>query len=105
MRGVSTPCRRASSPARTPLASPILLIQADKVIPDKLQLYKLETKNGNRELLFSHKQKRTATPIRVEITRLSSDNIYKVEVDESLEKGEYSLSPDGSNQAFCFQVY
>ena len=95
----------ANSPARTPLASPILLIQSDKVIADKLQLFKLETKNGSRELLFSHKKKQTAAPIRIEITKLSSDNVYKIEVDESLEPGEYSLSPDGSNEAFCFQVY
>lgn len=95
----------AASPARTPLASPILLIQADKIVPDKLQLFKLEAKNGNREILFSHKKKQAAAPIRIEITKLSSDNVYKIEVDESLENGEYSLSPDGSDQAFCFQVY
>jgi len=95
----------ASSPARTPLASPIFLFQSDKILPDKLQLFKLETKNGNRELLFSHKKKQAAMPIRLEVTRLSSDNLYKLEVDEELENGEYSLSPDGSNQAFCFQVY
>ena len=95
----------AASSARTPLASPILLIQADKIVPDKLQLFKLESKNGNREILFSHKKKQAAAPIRIEITKLSSDNVYKIEVDESLENGEYSLSPDGSDQAFCFQVY
>jgi len=26
-------------------------------------------------------------------------------VSESLEPGEYSLSPEGSNQVFCFQVF
>ena len=95
----------ANSSAKTPLASPIFLIKADKIVPDKLQLYKLETKNGNREVLFSHKKKQTATPIRIEVTKISSDNVYKIEVDESLDNGEYSLTPDGSNQVFCFQVY
>jgi hypothetical protein len=26
-------------------------------------------------------------------------------VSESLAPGEYSLTPEGSNQVFCFQVY
>ena len=95
----------ATSPVKTPLASPIFLFQSDKLSPDKLQLFKLETKNGNREILFSHKKKQTAMPIRIEVTKISSDNLYKIEVGDTLENGEYSLSPDGSNQAFCFQVY
>ena len=95
----------ASSTAKTPLASPILLIKADKIVPDKLQLYKLESKNGSREVLFSHKKKQTAMPIRIDVTKISSDNIYKIEVNDSLDNGEYSLTPDGSNQVFCFQVH
>ncbi len=95
----------AESSARTPLASPIFLLQSDKVVGDKLQLYKLEVKNGRREILFSHKKKQTAVPLRMEVTRLSSDNLYKIEVNDSLDKGEYSLTPEGSNQVFCFQVY
>jgi hypothetical protein len=95
----------AASTVKTPLASPIFLFQSDKISPDKLQLFKLETKNGRREILFSHKKKQTAKPIRIEVNRLSSDNIYQIEVVSSLESGEYSLTPDGSNQVFCFQVY
>jgi Tol biopolymer transport system component len=90
---------------KTPLSSPILLFQADKITPDKLQLFKLDSRNGQREILFSHKKKQTAKPIRIDVMKLSSDNIYQIEVNDSLEKGEYSLSPDGSNQVFCFQVY
>lgn len=95
----------AASTVKTPLASPILLFQSDKVSADKLQLYKLETKNGRREILFSHKKKQTAMPIRIDVTKLSSDGLYRIEVVSSLDKGEYSLTPDGSNQVFCFQVY
>ena len=95
----------ANSSAKTPLASPIFLFQSDKLLPDKLQLFKIESKNGNREILFSHKKKQTARPIRIEITKVSSDNLYKIEVDETLENGEYSLTPAGSNQVFCFEVY
>ena len=33
------------------------------------------------------------------------DKLYKIEVSDSLEPGEYTLTPEGSNQVFCFQVY
>lgn len=94
----------ANSPARTPLSSPVFLIVADQIQPDKLQLFKLESKGGQREILFSKKKKQVARAIRLEVTRVE-DNLYRLEVDESLENGEYSLTPEGSNQVFCFQVY
>src|SRR5580704_6095777 len=40
----------ASSSAKTPLASPIFLFKAEKLSPEHLQLFKLETKNGRREI-------------------------------------------------------
>ena len=92
----------ANSSAKTPLASPIFLLQADKLVPARLQLYKLDSKSGRREILFSPKHPPKA--IRVDITRLATD-LYRIEVNESLEPGEYSLSPEGSNQVFCFQVF
>ena len=92
----------ANSSAKTPLASPIFLLQAAKLIPDRLQLFKLDSRNGHREILFSPKHPPKA--IRVDVTRLSPD-LYRIEVNESLEPGEYSLSPEGSNQVFCFQVF
>ena len=95
----------ANSSAKTPLAEPIFLFQSEKLHPDKLQLFKLDTKNGRREILMSPKKKQGAVPIRIQVTRLSSDGLYKIEVEESLENGEYSLSPEGSNQVFCFQVF
>jgi hypothetical protein len=94
----------ATSPARTPLAGPLFLFQSDKISPQQLQLYKLEIKGGQREITFSKKKGRTAQPIRLEFRRLE-ENLYRIEVDESLETGEYSLTPEGSNQVFCFQVY
>jgi hypothetical protein len=93
----------ADSKAKTPLASPIFLMKSDKVLPRNLQLFKFDVKNGRRELLFPAKKPPRA--IRIVVTKLSSDNIWKIEVDESLEPGEYSLSPNGSNAAFCFKVF
>lgn len=88
----------ASSPVVTPLAEPIFLMQADKIAPAQMELYKLDSKNGRREL----QMKRTHL-ILLEVTRLTPDGVWKLEVDESLDPGEYSLSPKGSDQAFCFQ--
>jgi hypothetical protein len=93
----------ASSSAKTPLASPILLLQAEKVEVAKLALYTLESRNGRREIVFSPKKQPKA--IRVELTRLNTAKLYRLEVEESLEPGEYALSAEGSNQVFCFQVY
>ncbi|MEI9971573.1 MAG: hypothetical protein WDO73_05645 [Ignavibacteriota bacterium] len=93
----------ANSPVKTPLASPILLMKSDKLAARNLQLFKFEVKNGHRELAFTAKH--PAQPIRIVVTKLSSDGVWRIEVDESLEPGEYSLSPSDSNQAFCFQVF
>src|SRR5271157_3429519 len=92
----------ASSSAKTPLASPIFLLHAAKLAPERLQLFKLDSKSDRREILFSPKHPPKA--IRVEVTRLGSD-LYRIEVNESLDPGEYSFSPEGSNQVFCFQVF
>lgn len=91
-----------NSPVKTPLASPIFLLQAEKLDAGRIQLYKLESHNGQREILF--RKKKPARAIRLDVTRLN-DNVYRIEVGESLGNGEYSLTPDGSNQVFCFQVY
>ena len=95
----------ANSTARTPLAAPIFLLQAEKLEPERIQLYRLESKGGQREVQFSKKKKQTARPLMLTVTRLSSDNLYRIETVGSLANGEYSLTPDGSNQVFCFQVY
>jgi hypothetical protein len=93
----------AASAARTPLASPIFLLQVEKLSASSLLLYKLESRNGRRELSAS--PKRPAKSIRVDATRLDGAGLYRLEVHESLEPGEYALSPEGSNQVFCFQVF
>jgi len=94
----------ANSTARTPLASPAFLMLTDQIPADKLQLFKLQSKGGQREVLIRRKNKLVARPIRLNVTRLD-ENLYKIEVDEILENGEYSLSPADSNLVFCFQIY
>jgi hypothetical protein len=95
----------ASSPVRTPLAEPIFLLESAKIGPGQLELWKLESKSGARQLVVPDKPKKSGPrPLRLVVTRLD-DTLYRVEVNEVLENGEYSLSPRGSNQVFCFQVY
>jgi len=94
-----------SSPARTPLAEPIFLIKTEKLSADKLEIYQLEAKDGSRRIVFPKKKKKDAPrPMRTIITKLA-DGLYRIEANEALENGEYSLTPAGSNQVFCFQVY
>lgn len=94
----------ASSPSRTPLAEPIFIIQADKIQPQSIELYKLDVKGGKREVSISQKRFRGTKVLRLTVTPLEG-SLYKIEADEELENGEYVLSPQGSNTVFCFEVY
>jgi len=94
----------ATSSAATPLSTPIFVIRIDQLAPEKLEIYKMEIKNGQREVILSRKKKQVAKPIRTNVIRLG-DNLYKIEVDQSLQNGEYAISPSGAEQVFCFRVY
>jgi hypothetical protein len=93
----------SSSSAKTPLAAPIFLMESQKLQADKLELYKVEVRNGHREITVS--PKKPAKAIRVTVTKLSSDGLYRIEVNESLDPGEYTFTPAGENRVFCFQVF
>lgn len=96
----------ATSSARTPMAEPVFLFESDKISPERIELYRLQTKGGQREITMSRKAKRgsQSRPLRLSVTRLDN-RLYRIEAAETLENGEYSLSPADSNQAFCFTVY
>ena len=94
----------AASPVRTPLAEPIFLMRSEKIRPDSLELYRFEVKGGRRQLTLSKRRSEKSGPFHLSVTKLDKD-LYRVEADEPLENGEYSLSPNGSNAAFCFQIY
>jgi hypothetical protein len=93
----------ASSPARTPLAEPIFILQSQKITPESLELYKLDVKGGHRELSMGG-GRHGAKPLHMAVTRLAQ-GLYRIEADEVLDNGEYVLSPMGSNRVFCFQIY
>ena len=95
----------ATSSARTPLAEPIFLIESDKVLPERLELYRWEVKGGHRELATGKgKRKGSARPLHLSVNKVDG-RLYRVEASEPLENGEYSLSPNDSNKVFCFEVY
>ena len=93
-----------NSAVRTPLASPAFLMMTDQIQADRVQLFKMQSKGGRREVLYTRRKKLVAHPLRLNVTRLD-ENLYKIEVDEILENGEYALTPPDSNQVFCFQIY
>src|SRR3984957_10761582 len=92
-----------NSSSKTPLALPIFYIKADKLNPASLQMNRLASKDGHRELTAS--AKKNAEPIHVQVTRIGADNLYKLDVYNGLDAGEYALTADGWKQMFCFQVY
>ena len=94
----------ASSPARTPLAEPIFLLESDKVLPERLDLYRWDVKNGRRELSMTKGKRGGARPLHLSVTRLDG-RLYRVEASEPLPDGQYSLSPNDSNRVFCFEIY
>lgn len=97
----------ASSNARTPLAEPILLLASEKINPEKLELYKMDVRNGQREVLAPTNPKKAKDAARPKLLSMSqlAQGLYRIEANETLENGEYCLNPSGSTQVFCFQVY
>src|SRR6266849_5110892 len=74
----------ASSPARTPLAEPVFIVDARQIAPERLELYKLEVKNGNREVSISSKAHRGGSKLYLTVTKLSG-RLYKIEASTPLE--------------------
>lgn len=94
----------AASPAKTPVMEPIFIMESNKISPEQLELYRLEVKNGAREVVLSQRRRSNAGPFHMLVTRLG-ERLYRIEVDEPLQNGQYSLSPNQSNKVFCFEIY
>lgn len=92
----------ASSSAKTPLAEPTFLLLSKHISPEGLLLYRFNVVNGKRQVTLG-KDQNDEGPFHLEVRDLGG-GLYRIEVADSLENGEYSLSPNGSNQAFCFSV-
>ena len=96
----------ASSSAKTPLAEPIFILETKSLDPASLELWRFEVRNGERSVSVTGgvHHKGASGPYHLSVTKIG-DRLYRLEAQEMLENGEYSLSPAGSNQAFCFQIY
>ena len=98
----------AASTARTPLAEPVFLIETEKLDAAKFELYKMDVKNGQREVVIpsdpKKRLKNAPKPMRLKWEKIEG-NLFRLEANEYLDNGEYCLSPSGSQQVFCFQVY
>lgn len=96
----------ASSPVKTPLAEPIFIFQSRDIDPASLELWRLEARNGQRlvSIATGMHRKGASGPFHLAVTKIG-EHLYRIETEDMLENGEYSLSPAGSNRAFCFQVY
>jgi len=92
----------ASSTAKTPLAEPIFIMQAEKISPERMELYRFDMKNGQRSVTLS--KRKGGKVLRLTVKRLEG-RLWRIEAAEPLENGEYALTPDGSDIVFCFQVY
>lgn len=94
-----------ASTARTPVIEPTFIVKVDKLNVQQMALYKMEVKNGRRELTIPGKPgKNSPKAIRMSLDPLRT-GLYKLEVQEPLFQGEYCLSPNGSNAVFCFTVF
>ncbi len=95
-----------TSTARTPLPEPIFLFLSEKISPDQLGLYRFEIKEGRREaILGKHKSDEDEQEVFHLTVRKLDAGLSRIEAAEMLNPGEYSLSPEGVDTAFCFTVY
>jgi hypothetical protein len=93
----------AASPARTPLAEPIFIIDARNISPERFELYRVDVKGGNREVSASTGRRR-GRALHLTVKPLSN-HLYRIEADEALDNGEYLLTLNGDNKVFCFEIY
>jgi hypothetical protein len=93
------------SSARTPLPEPIFIIDSRELAPQRIELFQLEVKDGNREVSLPNKAGQGSShPLHLRVTPLR-EHLYKIEASEMLDAGQYALTPTGDNRIFCFEVY
>ena len=95
----------AASPARTPLAEPIFIIDARQIQPETFELYRLDVKGGNRQVSLSGGGRRGGGRALHLAVKPLGGHLFRVEADQELENGEYALSPSNNDKAYCFEIY
>lgn len=93
-----------TSSARTPLPEPIFLFWTDKISADGLGMYRFQVQDGRRQVTLGKHTSEDGQDLRITLRPLDA-GLYRIEASQMLDPGEYSLSPEGANIAFCFTVY
>src|SRR5262245_17345036 len=71
-----------ASAAKTPLAEPIFIIKAEKLNPEKIEMYRFEVNKGRRELMLKDRPgKNDPHALHLAVTKLGKD-LWKVEASE-----------------------
>ena len=93
-----------SSRARTPLALPVFLLDASGIQPRTLRLIRLTVKAGHREAIVRKRLDPDDSQILLTVTNLGA-GLYRFEVVNEIENGEYALTAPGNPLLFCFTVF
>ena len=93
-----------TSPARTPLALPIFLMDAAQIQPGKFRLIHLTVSSGHRETIILKRPSNDDPPLLLTLTSLGG-GLYRLETVNEIENGEYALNIAGTDQFFCFSVF
>jgi hypothetical protein len=65
----------------------------------------MDVRSGHREVKVSGGSRHGGgKALRLSVSKLDK-SLYKIEASETLDPGEYVLSPSGANHVFCFEVY
>jgi hypothetical protein len=91
----------STSTTKVPGGAPRFMLLSEKILPKRLDLYKVSTREGHREIRIDPRNPPKSIPMTV--TRFD-DNIYSLQPAEPLEPGEYTVTPKDSNIVFCFTV-
>ena len=69
----------ATSPTRTPSPEPIFLFKSDRINPERLSLYRMDSKSGNRTITIStgKRGKNAQKPVFLMVNRLET-GLYRV---------------------------
>jgi hypothetical protein len=97
----------AASPVRTPLPEPIFIYKSQNIQPQRLQMFKMQVKGDERRVEFANegsKKSDSSRPVILMMNRLGPD-LYRIEVNEPIDDGQYCISPSGAQTAFCFEIY
>lgn len=93
----------AESHVKTPISLPIFLVKAEKLAADRLELYKMDVRDGHREFVVGGPN--PPEILHLEVSKVGTDGTCRIAVSDPLDAGEYVLRAEGSPQVFCFQVF